>query len=61
MDHLNASWRKSSQSTSNGGDCVELAALPGHIAVRDSKDPHGPELLISRKSFWHLADAIKNR
>jgi len=33
-------WRKSSYSTGdgNGGQCVELAALPeGGVAVRDSK------------------------
>ncbi|GAB3449848.1 DUF397 domain-containing protein [Actinophytocola sediminis] len=33
-----AVWRKSSASNSNGGDCVELAAIPGAVLVRDSKD-----------------------
>ncbi|ORT46925.1 DUF397 domain-containing protein [Frankia sp. KB5] len=38
-------WRKSSYSGGNGGDCVEVAGLPGGgRAVRDSKNPHGPVL-----------------
>ncbi|GAA1904806.1 DUF397 domain-containing protein [Streptomyces sodiiphilus] len=32
-----AAWRKSSHSA-NGGECLEVADLPGGLAVRDSKD-----------------------
>jgi hypothetical protein len=61
MDHLNGvTWRKASRSTSNGGDCVELAAVPGAVAVRDSKDPHGGKLVVSRDAFRHFAEAIKD-
>ncbi|MFF7858122.1 DUF397 domain-containing protein [Streptomyces sp. NPDC007904] len=35
---------RSSYSTSDGPDCVEVATAPAHILVRDSKDPHGPRL-----------------
>ncbi|MEV5827496.1 DUF397 domain-containing protein [Spirillospora sp. NPDC052242] len=38
-------WRKSSHSGANG-NCVELAALPGAVGVRDSEDPDGPVLLL---------------
>ena len=42
MDLSNATWRKSSYSGGNGGNCVEVAALPDDSrAVRDSKDPEG--------------------
>jgi Domain of unknown function (DUF397) len=42
------SWRKSSRSASNGGACVEIATRqPGVVAVRDSKDPHGPALAVA--------------
>jgi Domain of unknown function (DUF397) len=40
-----AIWRKSTYSSGNGGNCVEVARnLPGVVAVRDSKDPDGPAL-----------------
>jgi hypothetical protein len=48
MDLTRAKWRKSSRSGDNGGACVEVARnLPRTIAVRDSKDPHGPALTIA--------------
>ena len=51
-DHIEPRWRKSSYSGNGGGDCVEVARnLPGVIAVRDSKNPDGPVLIISR-SEW---------
>ncbi|MFG1857010.1 DUF397 domain-containing protein [Actinomadura geliboluensis] len=52
MDLKNATWRKSSHSGSNGGDCVQLADMAGAVvAVRDSKDPHGPVLLLTRPAL----------
>ncbi|WP_242882391.1 DUF397 domain-containing protein [Actinomadura litoris] len=60
MDLTNALWRKASRSTNNGGDCVEVANAPGHVAVRDSKDPQGPHLILRRADFREFADAIKN-
>jgi hypothetical protein len=35
-------WFKSSYSSEDGGACVEVAAYPGAVYVRDSKDPEGP-------------------
>jgi hypothetical protein len=52
MDLTSAEWRKSSYS-SNGGNCVEVAAnLPGIVAVRDSKNPDGPALVFATAD-WH--------
>ena len=46
LDLSRADWRKSSYS-SQSGNCVEVATnLPGAVAIRDSKDPGGPVLLI---------------
>jgi hypothetical protein len=45
------SWRKSSYSTSNGGNCVEVAATPHTIAVRDSRNPYGPTVEFSQGSW----------
>lgn len=40
-------WRKSSRSSGDGGQCVEVATnLPGVVAVRDSKNPDGPALVV---------------
>ena len=48
MDLTSATWRKSSHSGGNGGNCVEVAVLAGgRRAVRDSKDPAGPALTFS--------------
>lgn len=43
-------WRKSSHSTTQA-NCVEVAHLPGAVAVRDSKDPDGPALAFSAPTF----------
>ncbi|GLZ09752.1 hypothetical protein Acsp03_72180 [Actinomadura sp. NBRC 104412] len=45
-------WRKSSYSGSEGGgECVELARIGDAVGVRDSKDPNGPKLLVSREAM----------
>ena len=46
--HLN--WRKSSKS-GNNVNCVEVAHVPESVAVRDSKDPHGPHLVFTPGAF----------
>jgi hypothetical protein len=54
MDLSNATWRKSSYSGGNGGNCVEVAALPDNsLAVRDSKDPDGPRLVFN-SAVWRV-------
>ncbi|MEU5525063.1 DUF397 domain-containing protein [Streptomyces sp. NPDC047860] len=40
-------WIKSSYSTSDGPDCIEVATAPAHILVRDSKNPNGPRLALA--------------
>jgi hypothetical protein len=53
-------WRKSSHSSSEQeGGCVEVAALRGHVAVRDSKDPTGPHLDVLADAWHGLLTAIK--
>ncbi|NEA23890.1 DUF397 domain-containing protein [Actinomadura bangladeshensis] len=60
MKPSTAAWRKASRSTSNGGDCVEVANIPGFTVVRDSKDPYGPVLAMKRNDFQRFAEALKN-
>lgn len=37
-------WFKSSYSSNEGPDCVEVASTPAAVHVRDSKVPGGPRL-----------------
>lgn len=43
-DCVEVAWFKSSHSGSDNNDCVEVAATQGTIHIRDSKNPHGPQL-----------------
>jgi hypothetical protein len=54
-----AIWRKSRYSGGNH-DCVEVAGnLPGIVAVRDSKDPGGPALVVTAAQWAAFASAVK--
>ncbi|MBT2208448.1 DUF397 domain-containing protein [Actinomadura sp. NEAU-AAG7] len=52
-------WRKSTHSGGTGGECVEMASAPGLVAIRDSKDPDGPTLVVSRDDFASLVSSLK--
>ncbi|MFD0901769.1 DUF397 domain-containing protein [Actinomadura sediminis] len=59
MDVKNAKWRKSSRSTDNGGNCLEVANLAEGIGVRDSKAPEAGHLTLERQSFRALLAELK--
>ncbi|UNZ18185.1 DUF397 domain-containing protein [Streptomyces sp. 891-h] len=44
-------WRKSSYSGGDQGQCVEVAEAAGAIYVRDSKDPDGASLAFTPAEF----------
>jgi Domain of unknown function (DUF397) len=58
-DLCRAQWHKSSQSSANG-QCVEVARLGRAVAVRDSKNPHGPQLVFTRQAWNGFIHAIKD-
>jgi hypothetical protein len=64
MDELDlscAQWSKSSRS-SGTGQCVEVARnLPGVVAVRDSKNPGGPKLIISMADWQTFLSRLRSR
>ena len=62
MDLSRADWRKSTFSSSNGGQCVEVAQnLPGVVAVRDSKDPNGPALIFTADEWRFFLESQASR
>jgi hypothetical protein len=61
MESMSAMWRKSSYSGSGGGECTEVATVPGAVLVRDSKNPDGPRLAFGREAWEAFASAIKSR
>lgn len=44
-------WFTSSYSGNEGGECVEVAATPGTVRVRDSKDRGVPALAFSADAW----------
>jgi hypothetical protein len=44
-------WFKSSYSSEQGGNCVEVATTPGVVHLRDSKDRDGGALTFSPESW----------
>ncbi|OSZ58251.1 DUF397 domain-containing protein [Streptomyces pharetrae CZA14] len=46
-------WVKSSYSSNDGPDCVEVAIAPAHasVHVRDSKDTSGPQLALTPQAW----------
>jgi hypothetical protein len=56
---LSPTWKKSSRSASASGNCVEIATVPGAVAVRDSKDPEGPVLIIGPAAWVSFLGSIQ--
>ncbi|MFD4522720.1 DUF397 domain-containing protein [Streptomyces sp. NPDC058470] len=55
-----ATWIRSSYSDANGGNCIEVAPdFPAVVPVRDSKNPHGPVLVIDRAAWAAFVSAVR--
>ena len=57
-DLSHAAWRKSTRS--GNGNCLETAAVPGGIAVRDSADQDGPALAFTARAWTAFTTTLKN-
>jgi hypothetical protein len=60
MDLSRIRWRKATYSTGNGGNCVEVGTAPRAVAVRDSKDPEGPNLAFAPGRWQDFTRSVKN-
>jgi hypothetical protein len=56
---LDVTWRKSSWSGPQGGNCVEFAKLPdGQVAIRNSRHPSGPALVFTPGEWDAFSKAV---
>lgn len=55
-----AHWRKSSHSPNEGGQCVEAGATSEQVAIRDSKQPTGPVMLVSSSEWLALLQMARD-
>ncbi|MBT1098070.1 DUF397 domain-containing protein [Streptomyces sp. Tu102] len=56
----NVNWQKSSYSTADG-NCVEVALLTGgDVAMRNSRDPHGPALVYTQAEIAAFIAGVKD-
>jgi hypothetical protein len=52
-------WLKAKSSTNNG-QCVEIASTADKVAIRDSKDPDGPVLVYTPGEFRAFLEGARN-
>jgi hypothetical protein len=53
-------WRKSTYSADNGGNCVEVGAGGPVVVVRDTKDRAGAALAFGPDAWRRFAATIKD-
>jgi hypothetical protein len=59
VDLAGARWRKSSRSGGEeNSECIEVAFVGAAAAVRDSKNPDGPVLLLPGAAFAALRKTV---
>lgn len=58
---MDVTWRKSSYSGGNGGNCVEVGipANANRVLVRDTKDRREPVLAVSPQAWRQFVHRVK--
>jgi uncharacterized protein DUF397 len=59
MDMMCATWRTSSYSGDNDGNCVEVGTLARAVNVRDSRDRGGPQLAFTAVAWTVFTSQFK--
>ncbi|RST20550.1 DUF397 domain-containing protein [Streptomyces sp. WAC04770] len=55
-----ATWRKSSYSNSDGGNCVEVSDdFEDLVPVRDSKQPEGPAVVFGASAWTAFVNDMR--
>lgn len=52
-------WRKSTYSSDNGGNCIEVADGLPVVPVRDSKTENGPVITFSPASWSAFVSSVR--
>ncbi|MEV8366647.1 DUF397 domain-containing protein [Streptomyces niveus] len=61
LDLTAVTWRKSSYSNQDGGQCVEVSDdFAAVVPVRDSKNSHGPVLAFGASGWASFVSAVKD-
>ena len=62
IDLSSVTWRKSSYSNTDGGECVEIAPnLPTLVPVRDSKNPTHGTLVFGTGAWAEFVGSVKTQ
>ncbi|MGK5553676.1 DUF397 domain-containing protein [Actinomadura kijaniata] len=59
MELTRTRWRKSSHSSAEGDNCVELSAVSDVVLMRDSKSPGAGTIAMADAEFRQFMRAIK--
>ncbi|MFE9103674.1 DUF397 domain-containing protein [Actinomadura geliboluensis] len=59
MDLEIAVWKKAARSNDSGDACVEVGANSEIVAIRDSKDPDGPKIILTHDELRRFTDTLK--
>jgi hypothetical protein len=57
-DLSNVVWLRS--SSCSGNNCLEVAFVNNQVAVRDSKDSHGPVLMFTSSEWRAFLHDVRN-
>ncbi len=60
MEQYNVTWRKSSYSGTNGGDCVEVGNAANVVTVRDTQHRDGVTLSVPAHAWATFTGKIRN-
>jgi hypothetical protein len=52
-------WRKSSYSGADGGECIEVATVPGVVLVRDTKNRNSGTLMVPASVWCAFVATVK--
>jgi hypothetical protein len=58
VNTIKLAWFKSSYSSPDGDNCIEIASSLSTVHIRDSKDKGGPQLAVSRTAWGSFVSGI---